>query len=618
MSDVREFLDSYREVLSHETTAGDWPPELSSLYVADSCLKHSEGRQVYLVIDVRTGGKAVLRITSHDVVDQSDAEWAILSKLDHPGIPRCFGRLVTERASYTVREYIAGIPLDEAVAKGAFSAREVFDFALELCDILGYLHRQSPPVIHRDIKPQNVILKDDGTVVLTDFGIARTYKPDAESDTQYAGTLPYAPPEQYGYAQSTQQTDIYALGIMLIYLATGTPDRRDLPNRIEDKKLLALITRCIAFDPADRFASVDDIVRFIGKVHRPKRSIVLACLAGALALTLAVGGAFLLLQPPNAPDDSPNQPDPVGQATGGSPQDGSSSTFVDWDGALFDPTVSGNLAGNIGNGGIAVEGDGTVYFAASDGIRTIGDDGSLGDIVVDATGARYLNYHRGALYFSTQTGLIRADPQTGEAETVSSSYAEKVFVDNGRLYFENGGDSLNLYTAELDGTNVAKVSDFGSVYYRNVIEGHQYFANTSDGEALYRVNLETGEEQKLYDERSAWLSAYGEYLYFSDFSIPGNMVRMSLDGSETDVLFSGSYSYVNATPLGVFFTNPEAQQLEVMAHDGKSRTLLTEKRCGRFSVTSEWIFYVNKDDNDELWMMRPDGSDDHAVPSPTA
>lgn len=614
MSDVREFLDSYRETLSHETAAGDWPPEISSIYIPESCLKHSEGKQVYLVVDSRTGGKAILRITAHDSGDRADAEWDILSRLDHPGIPKTFGRLVTSDTSYIVREYIPGDPLDVVVARKTLSAQEVFDLACKLCEILGYLHRQMPPIIHRDIKPQNIIMKADGDIVVTDFGIARTYKPGAESDTQYVGTLPYAPPEQYGYAQSTPQTDIYALGIVLVYLSTGSPDRQNLQDKIEDKKLLALIKRCIAFDPADRFTSVDEISRFIGKTYKPKRTIVLACAAG-LVLTLAIGAVILFVVLPSTLDDSLNAPGATAPVDEGSASSGNVSAPYDSGEALFDSSVAGNLSGNIGNGGAAVEGDGIVYLAASDGIRTIGPDGTLGDIVVDVKGARYLNYHQGTLYFSTDTGLMSADPQTGETKTIFGSYAEKVFVDDGKLYFENGGDSLNLYTADLDGKNVTKASDYGSVYYRNVTGGYQYFANTSDGEALYRVDIETGDEQKLYDERSAWLSAYGDYLYFSDFSIPGNMVRMSLDGSETEVLFSGSYSYVNATPLGVFFTNPEGQQLEVMTHDGASRTLLTDKRCGRYCVTSEWIFYVNKDDSENLWMMRPDGSDDQPVPS---
>jgi len=90
-------------------------------------------------------------------------------------------------------------------------------------------------------------------------------------------------------------------------------------------------------------------------------------------------------------------------------------------------------------------------------------------------------------------------------------------------------------------------------------------------------------------------------------------MRMNLDGSDAQSLASGSYSFVNATPYGLFFTNPEAQQIELMAHDGKTRSLLVKKTCGAFCITKDWIIYKNKDDGNKLWAARIDGTGDHAL-----
>ena len=628
MSDVNDFLNSYQETLDHVIQTIDWPEEILATYSFDSCLKHNPGKEVYLVTDKRTSGKAILRVTSHESGDRADTEWEILSKLNHPGIPKTYGRLTCGSKSYVVREFIPGHSIDVVVAQKPFSPQDIFSFAQKLCDILDYQHRQKPPVIHRDIKPQNVILRPDDSIVLTDFGIARVFKPEADSDTQYVGTLPYAPPEQYGYAQSTPQTDIYALGILLVYLATGSPNRQNLSEKIHDKKLLALIKRCIAFDPANRFSSVEDIRRFINKRYS-SRSRFVAMISAGLALVLLVVGLIALFDPlgriaslgnqeqvpgndasnsqVNNQSESQDSSTPTGEITGTAVPQNSN-------GALFDSTTAGNLMGNTVNGGFVVEGDEETFIALSDGIYVIEPDGTLGRQVVNCQEPRYLNFYKGRLYFSsTSSGLMSANPQTGEITELYFVFTQKIYIDGEILYFENGEDKLNLYSIGLDGSNLNKVSDYNSVYYRNVVGGYQYFSNTNDGETLYRVNLTTGEEKLLYDARCAWVSIYDTTIYFSDFSFPGPLMSMNLNGENQKELRSQSPSYVNATPLGIFYVNPEAQQLETMSLDGKDRTVLTEKKCGGFCVTRDWIIYKNKNDDDKFWLMRIDGSDDHPL-----
>jgi serine/threonine protein kinase len=134
-------------------------------------------------------------------------------------LPKFKAAFENNRVLLTVRTYIEGVPLDHFVKKCALSETQIIALCVQLCDILSYLHGQDKPIIHRDIKPQNIIVQPDGTIVLIDFDIARQYREDAETDTQCFGTRLYAPPEQYGFSQTDCRADIYSLGVLLSLFA---------------------------------------------------------------------------------------------------------------------------------------------------------------------------------------------------------------------------------------------------------------------------------------------------------------------------------------------------------------------------------------------------------------
>lgn len=110
-------------------------------------------------------------------------------------------------------DYIEGNPLSSALEEsGAQPQNQVIAWAIQLCDVLGYLHAQSPPIIYRDMKPSNIMLKPDGNLTLIDFGTAREFKEKNLADTVCLGTIGYAAPEQFGrMGQTDARTDIYCL-----------------------------------------------------------------------------------------------------------------------------------------------------------------------------------------------------------------------------------------------------------------------------------------------------------------------------------------------------------------------------------------------------------------------
>ena len=153
MGEREQFLKEYQEQVLDTLTL---PPEWSVRYTVQSCLKDGE-RQVYLLRD-QAGRQAVLKTQPAGREDTLRQEYDLLRELHHRQIPRPLDYLEWEGREYLVREYVEGISLAEWVdTRGPRPPRQVRETALSLCRVLEDLHSQNPPVICRDVKPQNVI-----------------------------------------------------------------------------------------------------------------------------------------------------------------------------------------------------------------------------------------------------------------------------------------------------------------------------------------------------------------------------------------------------------------------------------------------------------------------------
>lgn len=152
------------------------------------------------------------------------SEAQLLAGLTHPNLPRIYEQFSEENRWYLVMDFIEGETLDEYLAKKGLRylpVPEVIEIGLQLCSVLRYLHSRQPPIIFRDLKPDNIMRTPDGQLYLIDFGIARHFKQGQAKDTTALGSPGYAAPEQYGKAQSTPRTDIYSLGATLHHLLSG-------------------------------------------------------------------------------------------------------------------------------------------------------------------------------------------------------------------------------------------------------------------------------------------------------------------------------------------------------------------------------------------------------------
>lgn len=209
--------------------------------------------------------------TSDQIIKQNlVTEAGILRHLKHPHLPSIVDIFNEDDTFLIVMDYIEGRTLSDILKEqGRQPQADVVDWALQICSVFKYLHSLNPPIIYRDMKPGNVMLKPDGNIMVIDFGTAREYKHQSSEDTIHLGTKGYAAPEQFqdNHQQTDPRTDIYNLGATMYHLVTGKnpskPPFKFLPIRQVDRTLSSglesIILKCVAPDPNERYQTVDDL-----------------------------------------------------------------------------------------------------------------------------------------------------------------------------------------------------------------------------------------------------------------------------------------------------------------------------------------------------------------------
>lgn len=231
---------------------------------------------VYLCKNTRLDNLWAIKEVKKELKGQIDflAEPNILKNLSHPGIPRVVDIFYREDNLYIVEDYIEGETLQDYIKKNGFIGfKKISRIAVDICDIIGYLHSFNSPIIYRDLKPSNIIITPKGKVVLIDFGISRIYKQGEYKDTIRMGSKGYAAPEQYGKEQTCTQTDIYGIGAVMYFMIIGKAPATLLETQkdksygkevnIEFKKIIQKATQ---IDIENRYSSVDEMKKELLKI----------------------------------------------------------------------------------------------------------------------------------------------------------------------------------------------------------------------------------------------------------------------------------------------------------------------------------------------------------------
>ena len=211
-----------------------------------------EKKNIVLVQDIRNSElcvKKTLDIYSHDVYEQ-------LASVRIEGVPAVKECVADDGKLIVVEEYVQGRSLKQVLdEQGLLNAEQAYEIAVQLVDILVRLHQLEPAIVHRDIKPSNIIIEKNGHVNLIDFNAARHVNADKNEDTRMLGTVYFAAPEQFGFGQSDERTDIYGLGATINYIMTG-----DKPGAgIAECRFSDILKKCLMVDAKDRYQSAAEL-----------------------------------------------------------------------------------------------------------------------------------------------------------------------------------------------------------------------------------------------------------------------------------------------------------------------------------------------------------------------
>ena len=290
MLEIGSLLDGKYKILNEIGHGG-----MSVVYLA----LNERANKTWAVKEVRKDGGNDTTVVSQNLV----AETEMLKKLDHPNLPSIIDVIDKDDSFIIVMDYIEGNSLQDLIdTDGPQHPEKVIEWAKQLCDVLGYLHSRRPPIIYRDMKPANVMLRPTGDVTLIDFGTAREYKYANQADTTYLGTRGYAAPEQFGgRGQTDARTDIYTLGATMYHLITGyspadtnfavLPIGKFVPQ-LKGSGLEKIITKCCQNDPAKRYQDCAELMAALNLVHkyddkeRLRRRMKLGVFAACVAISL--------------------------------------------------------------------------------------------------------------------------------------------------------------------------------------------------------------------------------------------------------------------------------------------------------------------------------------------
>jgi beta-lactam-binding protein with PASTA domain/predicted Ser/Thr protein kinase len=294
---------------------------------------------VYLAEDQELGRRVAIKILNdrhagdEQFVERFRREAKNAAALSHPNIVSIYDRGEAEGTYYIAMEYLDGRSLKELIVqRGPAPITVSVEYARQILSALRFAHRHG--IVHRDIKPHNVLVDADGRVKVTDFGIARAGASQMTEAGSIVGTAQYLSPEQARGTDVDQRSDLYSLGIVLYELLTGTlPFNGDTPVEIAMKHLSTIpeapsarrpdvprdldliVTRALAKDPDDRYQSAEemdaDLERFlrgaaVSPVTEESATQIMRAPAGPLAATAAT-----MIAPPRRSPGAPPPPPPV-------------------------------------------------------------------------------------------------------------------------------------------------------------------------------------------------------------------------------------------------------------------------------------------------------------------
>lgn len=268
------------------------PEDMQEHWTVYECLKESEDSSTFLVKETATGILCVLKWGRNRQAEFLRNEMEIMKKMADrklSGIPKAYRIFEENGEVYLVREYIEGMSLAQMILqKGGISEAEICRISRKICQTAEQFQNPDEPMIHRDIKPENIVVTPGDEVVFIDFGTMRSYKKDGSRDTFVVGTRGTAAPEQYGYTQTDQRTDVYAIGQTMLYMVSESYEMNQLSECAVSRRMKKIIEKACSFEPDKRYGDAAQLRRAVEKCQANNRKKVYKK-AGAVFGLIAAG-----------------------------------------------------------------------------------------------------------------------------------------------------------------------------------------------------------------------------------------------------------------------------------------------------------------------------------------
>lgn len=276
------------------------PEDMQEHWTVYECLKESEDSSTFLVKETATGILCVLKWGRNRQAEFLRNEMEIMKKMADrklSGIPKAYRIFEENGEVYLVREYIEGMSLAQMILqKGGISEAEICRISRKICQTAEQFQNPDEPMIHRDIKPENIVVTPGAEVVFIDFGTMRSYKKDGSRDTFVVGTRGTAAPEQYGYTQTDQRTDVYAIGQTMLYMVSESYEMNQLSECAVSRRMKKIIEKACSFEPDKRYGDAAQLRRAVEKCQANNRKKVYKK-AGAVFGLFAAGYILAILSP---------------------------------------------------------------------------------------------------------------------------------------------------------------------------------------------------------------------------------------------------------------------------------------------------------------------------------
>lgn len=258
----------FEQSIEFDLMQSEFGSKIHESFKLESLLYKSPNSSIYLMKNTDESKFFTLK-----VIEKKDGlryDFEGLKHITHPTIAPIVEIAEGENYHYIIKSFADGVDLNRYVLEnGPIGEPLLTDLIKQLAFVLDDLHSGETPIVFRDLKPSNIIFNSEqGTIQLIDIESIRKFNSGKSSDTFIIGSRGYAPPEQYGFSQTLPQSDIYAFGATIYYLATGVePDFVYISSKIHQtdlsETLKIIIKKCMSFNPEDRYSSINEVMDLI-------------------------------------------------------------------------------------------------------------------------------------------------------------------------------------------------------------------------------------------------------------------------------------------------------------------------------------------------------------------